>query len=88
MQTNLLHAWFNIRISTDANTIVLDAVVTDALHVLEELLGGVVVVLGHVLAHGLQVHGVLDDLVVVPHLLLVDGGVERPRLVTKCSRRI
>ena len=59
--------------------IVCPAIVKDELRIFDELLWTGVLVLLMLLLHGPQVHGLLDDLVVVGHLVLVDGLVEGPR---------
>ena len=59
--------------------IVLTAIVKNELRIANKLLRTRVLVLLMLLLHGPKVHGLLDDLVIVGHLVLVDGLIEGPR---------
>lgn len=62
--------------------VVLATVVEDELSVPGKVFRRLVLVGLQLLLHGAEVHGLLDDVVVVGHIVLVDGVEERPgRLV-------
>ena len=62
-------------------SIVPPTIIKDQLRILDKVVRGGIEILLVLLFHGREIHGLLDDVVVVVHLVCVDGLQKRPGIV-------